>query len=287
MALYKPPKYDDMVYQIFTCVVYLMKKGGAMDAVKKTIVILIMVCSLPAAGFCDTPRAASDEAGMHSLLNAYSALADEHLGSVLRGLRLLASTTEVESGRWETMQGLLARFDKSGIAAAAVWYALPDGRYYSVEKGLTGESLADRPYFRELAAGKEVVGELVISRSTGKRSAVFAVPVMRDGKMAGALGVSLSVDELSGLLNKKMGLPPDFVFYALDTKGRVSLHGKPELLFAYPSDLGSKTLDVAVKKMMSEKEGVVRYNFQGQKTVYFKKSPLTGWVYALGVITRK
>ena len=40
-----------------------------------------------------------------------------------------------------------------------------------------------------------------------------------------------------------------------------------------------------MKKMMSGKEGVVNYEFQGRKTVYFKKSPLTGWVYALGVIT--
>jgi hypothetical protein len=250
-----------------------------------------MACCLPVAGYCDTAGTASPEActprqaDMRSLLNAYSALADEHFTSVLRGLRTLASTSEVKSGKWAAMKGLLAQFRESGTTAAAVWYARPDGGYYTVKKGLSGENLADRPYFPGLLAGKEVVGDLVISRSTGKRAAVFAVPVKKGNKITGAVGVSVSVDETSLMLNKKMALPQNFVFYALDTKGRVSLHWKPELLFAYPSDLGSPTLNDAVKTMMSGKEGEVIYEFQGRKTIYFKKSPLTGWVYALGVVS--
>ncbi len=262
-----------------------------MDTLKRTIAVLIMACCLPAAGYCGTHKAGTDEAvtkrqaDMRSLLNAYSAFADDYFSSIIRGLRLLASTGEVKSGKWDVMEGLLTEFDKSGIATAAVWYAMPDGGYYTVEKGLTGENLSDRPYFPGLVKGREVAGELVISRSTGKRAAVFAVPVRTGDEITGALGVSLSVEGVSRLLNEKMGLPPDLVFYALDTKGQASLHEKPELLFAYPSDMGSETLNEAVKKMMSESEGVVNYEFQGKKTVYFKKSPLTGWVYALGVVT--
>lgn len=262
-----------------------------MDNIKRTIAILVMVCCLPTAGYCDMHETVKGGAGaqcqpdMRILLNAYSAFTDEYCGSIIRDLRLLASTSEVRSGKWEVMNGLLAEFDKGGIAAAAVWYARTDGSYYTVKDGSTGISLADRPYFPGLVAGGEVAGELVISRSTGKRTAVIAVPVRIGDKITGALGVSLSVDDVSRILNEKMGLPPNFVFYALDSKGRVSLHGKPELIFVYPSDLGSETLNEAVKKMMSEDEGVVTYEFQGKKTVYFKKSPLTGWVYALGLIT--
>jgi len=254
-------------------------------------VLSILACCLPVAGYCDTPGAgagvadAQPQADMHCLLNSYSALADEYFNSVLRDLRLLAATDEVRSGNWESMKGLLTVFDKSGIAAAAVWYARPDGGYYTVEEGLTGKGLSDRPYFPGLVSGKEVAGELVISRSTGKRASVFAVPVRSGDKVTGAVGVSVSVEETSRMLNEKMGLPKNFVFYALDTKGRVSLHGKPELLFVYPSDLGSDTLNDAVQRMMSENEGEVAYEFQGNKRVYFKKSPLTGWVYALGVVS--
>ncbi len=261
-----------------------------MNTIKRIFAILIMVCCLPAAAYCDTFGTAGEvcmppETDMHSLLNAYSAIADEHFSSVLRGLRILASTEEVKSGKWPAMKDLLKEFDESGITAAAVWFARPDGKYYSVEEGLTGKSLADRPYFPGLISGKEVKGELVISKSTGKRSSIFAVPVRKGKKVIGALGVSVSVDETSSMLMKELELPKNFVFYALDTQGRVALHWKPELLFVYPSDLGSPTLNDAVKKMMSEKQGEVSYEFQGKKKIYFKKSPLTGWVYALGVVS--
>ena len=261
-----------------------------MNTIRRAFAVLVMVCCLPAAGYCDEPGAAAGGAGMqqvdmHSLLNAYSALADEHFNSVLRGLRMLAATSEVKSGKWAAMKGLLKEFDDGGITAAAVWYARPDGKYYSVEEGLTGKSLADRSYFPGLISGKDVVGELVVSKSTGKRSSIFAVPVKKGNKTVGALGVSVSVDETSRMITRDLELPKNFIFYALDAKGRVSLHEKPELLFVYPSDLGSETLNDAVKKMMSEDKGEVAYDFQGRKVVYFKKSALTGWVYALGVVT--
>jgi len=262
-----------------------------MKTLKNTIVILIIALCIPSIGYCDTSgkeaseAAVQQQADMHCLLNAYSALADEYFNSVLRDLRLMASTSEVKSGRWANMKGLLKEFNNSGVAAAAVWYVRPDGGYYTVEEGLTGKVLSDRPYFLGLISGKEVAGDLVISRSTGKRVTVFAVPVKNGFKVTGALGVSVSVDDTSRMLSEKMGLPQNFVFYALDTQGRVSLHWKPELLFVYPSDLGSDTLNDAVKKMMSEDKGEVSYEFQGRKKVYFRKSPLTGWVYALGVVT--
>jgi hypothetical protein len=190
----------------------------------------------------------------------------------------------VRSGEWDTMKGLLTKFSKSGINASAVWFAYPDGSYYTVEKGLTDQNLRDRSYFPVLMAGNDVVGYLVISKTTGKRSAVIAVPVNKDEKVIGALGVSLSVEEMSRMLEGKMDLPKDMVFYALDAKGQTSLHRISSLLFAFPSDMGSKTLKKAVDEMLSKKEGVVKYDFHGKKTVVFKRSGLTGWIFAMGVV---
>jgi methyl-accepting chemotaxis protein len=218
------------------------------------------------------------------LLNVYAALAEEHIGGVLRCLKVLSVSEEVKSGRWDSMKGLLAEFANSGINAAAVWFARPDGSYYSVEKGLTGRNLRDRPYFPGLMAGNDVVGDLVISKSTGERTAVVAVPVRKGGKVIGALGVSMSLVKISRMLDEKMGMPQNMIFYALHAKGRVSLHRQSDLLFVFPSDLGSKSLKRAVSEMMSKKEGVVRYEFRGKKVVYFRKSGLTGWVYAIGVV---
>ncbi|MDA8326966.1 MAG: cache domain-containing protein [Nitrospiraceae bacterium] len=183
--------------------------------------------------------------------------------------------------------GVIARFGGSGIGAAALWFARPDGSYYTGEKGLTGLSLRDRAYFPGLLAGKDVIGRLVISKSTGKRTAIVAVPVKRNGRIIGALGASLSVQELSRMIDEKMALPEDMVFYALNSTGQTCLHRKASLLFAYPSDMGSRSLSEKVRVMLSKPEGVVRYEFEGSRTVVFKHFPLTGWVFAVGLIRGK
>ncbi len=222
---------------------------------------------------------------MRILLDTFTALTEEHFSGIARGLRLLSLTSEVRSGNWSAMRGMLGEFGASGINPASVWYARPDGRYYTVEKGFMDRSIADRPYFARLLAGNDVMGDLVVTRSTGKRAAVIAVPVKKDGEVTGALGVSVSADRVGLMLQEKMALPGDMVFYALDANGQCALHRDSSRLFVFPSDMGSRTLREAVKEMLSKSEGTVRYQFHGERTVFFKKSWLTGWVFALGVDT--
>lgn len=224
-------------------------------------------------------------ASMRLLLNSFSALGEGHIENVLRGLRIISLTEEARSGDWEKMRGILEEFGISGIDAATLWYARPNGSYYTVEKGLTGLSLRDRGYFPRLMAGEEISGDLVISKATGKRSAIVAVPVKRNGSIIGALGVSLAVEGISRRIDEKMGLPANMIFYALDQKGQTALHRITTMLFAYPSDMGSKSLSKTVSDMLDRQEGVVTYDFYGERTVVFKKSSLTGWVFAVGVIT--
>lgn len=238
--------------------------------------------SLSAIAQENTPYTTTE---LRTVLNTFTALAEEHVEGVLRGLKLLSATEEVKGGQWDAMKGLLAEFGKSGINPAAVWFARPDGSYYTVENGLMDKRLTDRPYFSGLMAGDDVVGELLISKSTGKRSAVIAVPVKKDGRVVGAVGVSLSVEDMSRMLDQRMELPEGMVFYALDAKGQCSLHRKSDLLFGFPSDMGSETLKEAVGEMLSKQDGVVRYRFNGAKTVVFKRSRLTGWTFAIGAVT--
>jgi hypothetical protein len=159
----------------------------------------------------------------------------------------------------------------------------PDGSYFTVEKGPTGESLRERGYFPDLLAGREVVGALVVSKSTGKRSVVVASPVLVDGKVSGAIGVSLDATRLSASLDQAIRFPPDVVFYTLDGQGQTALHRAGELIFVFPSDVGSPTLGDAVRTMLARPEGVVHYEYGGsEKTAVFVRSPLTGWTLVLG-----
>jgi hypothetical protein len=267
------------------------EEGEYMMKIVRMTLFFLLVLSLPAIA-AEKKAPVQDKTGVSTaelklLLNSFAALGEGHMETVVRGLELISATEEARSGEWEKMGGLLAEFKKSGIKAAAVWFVLPDGSYYTVEKGLTGLNLSDRPYFPRLMAGEEITGELVLSKSTGKRSAVVAVPIKKNGKVIGALGTSLSVEGISRMIDEEMGLPGNLIFYALDQKGQTSLHRVSALLFGYPSDMGSKSLTKTVGEMLAEPEGVVTYDFYGERRVVFKKAPLTGWVFAVGVVTGK
>ena len=251
------------------------------------VLLLLFSPYVEARGKASAARPEKDSgkiADMQPLLNAFAAFSEEHIEGILRCLHILSSTEEVRSGEWDKMKRLLTEFSRRGIAPTAVWFAYPDGSYYTLEKGLTDLNLGNRPYFTSLLEGRDVAGDLVISKSTGRRSTVIAVPVIKEEKIVGAIGVSISLEEMSRMIEKKMALPKDMIFYALDAGGRTSLHRISSSIFAFPSDMGSKTLKEAVNEMLSKQEGVVRYDFFGRKVVAFKKSKLTGWIYAMGIV---
>ena len=221
-------------------------------------------------------------------LDAYRAAVEARLDGVLAATRTLAATEEVRSGQWARMREPLAVLAASVKEQAAVWFALPDGSYFTVDKGATGETLRERAYFPALLAGRDVVGALVVSKSTGQRALIVASPVLVDGKVAGAVGVSMDAAKLAASLDQAVRFPTDVIFYALDDQGQTALHRAGELIFVFPSDVGSSTLSDAVKTMLSRPEGVVNYRYAGsEKTALFQRSELTGWVFVLGRLAQE
>ncbi len=238
--------------------------------------------SLPGRIVNSADRVVSDyKTDPRTTLAAVMGLVDEHIAGALNGLRLLSVTEPVKGGDWETMKPLLLKFAEN--VQGVVWFVRPDGTYFTAEKGLMEQKLNDRAYFEPLMSGRVILGELVISRSTGKKSAVIAVPVQKDGRVTGAVGASLSLDKMSALVNDTLNLPENMVFYALDDLGRSALHKDPGLLFELPAAQGSGTLTKAAEEMLSKAEGAVVYELKGMsKTVFYKRSALTNWHFALG-----
>lgn len=227
----------------------------------------------------ETPQQVDARIALHGI----RALAEWRLRDVASELSLIAATDAAKSGAWDTMKGLLQALAATNIPANAIWFVRPDGFYYTVELGFTGLNLSDRPYFPGLMAGQTVLGTLVISRSTNKRSVIVAQPVRVGSQVIGAVGVSYSVDQLSAEIDQTMQLPGAAVFYALDGTGQTALHRNPALMFEYPSDMGSDSLKAAVAQMLSQQSGTVEYVFQNMhKTVLFERSSVLGWVFAVG-----
>ncbi len=223
----------------------------------------------------------SPEKDTESLLSAFVAYTDLRIGSVQQSLEILASTSEARSGRWEEMKGLLKGYERSD-SGLIVWYLRPDGTYYTADKGLMKEKLSDRSYFTDLIAGRTIIGSLVISKSTGQRSAVIAIPIREGGKVVGAVGASLFLDKLAQQIDSMLTLRKEVTFFALAPNGLTTLHRKKERHFLDPRELGSETLKKAVNEMLSKNSGEVTYEFDNAtKKAIYRTSPLTGWKFAI------
>jgi hypothetical protein len=127
--------------------------------------LLLFILVMPALGRAqpcvESPSCSDKDA--QSLLYAFMSYANLRIRSAQRSLEILASTTEVRSGNWRSMEESLRSYEKSENGLI-VWYVRTDGTYYTADKGLS-----DRSYFPDLFAGKEVTGSLVICKSTGQR----------------------------------------------------------------------------------------------------------------------
>lgn len=121
------------------------------------------------------------------VLDTLSAVADSHVASMADALAVAALSQDVQALDWGSMKPLLAAIQER-FGPAVVWYAQPDGSYYTVDLGLTDKNLKERAYFPKVMAGETAIGELVISQSTGTNTVIVAVPIMAQGKVVGAFG---------------------------------------------------------------------------------------------------
>ena len=239
---------------------------------------ILMLCSLTAQAESKT---ASLNLEPQVALGAYKGLVEDHLSGVLRTERVMALTSEARSARWEAVRPLLDRFRNDLTTDATVWFMLPDGSYYLADTGeLSTQNLKDRPYFPRLMAGKDVLGDLVISKSSGYRSLIVATPVMVNGKVVAAIGVSVRLRLLTELVEANMKLPHNAYFYALDPDTKIVLHRNVDRLFKSVSEVGDESLGEAFKAIMTKDQGEFNYTLKGNKmTSIFQKSTALGWYF--------
>jgi hypothetical protein len=256
-------------------------RAAALVVVIMTLSVTHSSCAQDGAAQADASQLCVDaRVALASLMS----LSDGHLQRIADSQKTLAGTNEARSADWERIKGPLTEMAQRNIPAV-VWFALPNGTYWTVEQGLIAEKLSDRPYFPRLLAGQSVIGDLVVSKSTGKASAIVAVPVVRNGIVVGALGSSVYLDKLSNLIDKEMALDKSVIFYSFNAQPLVGLNWDPDLIFLEPMKQENQSLKLAFQQMLSKDKGTVNYDYRGRtRTVIYRKSPVTNWWYAFGII---
>ena len=171
-------------------------------------------------------------------VSAVLALTESRVEGIVNTMQVMALTDEVKSADWDTMKPLLTEFENNSIPLVA-WFALPNASYYTVDSGLASGNLSDRAYFPKVMNGEVFVGDLVVSKSTGRESMVAVVPVKDGNEVIGALGVSIFLDEFSQSITGSLMLPDDVVFYAVNADNVIALHTNVDMIMKNASEQGA------------------------------------------------
>lgn len=246
--------------------------------------ILALAMSVGSISF-GSPASASPQTAMHVdagvALSSLVALSDGHLRKLADTMQLAARRVEAQRVDWSHARPALAELRPMNVACV-LWFALPDGSYWTLEGGRQPANLRARAYFARLLSGNAVIGDLVVSKSTKKAVAIVAVPIVKDNAVAGAFGASVYLDRFSEELRQEMSLAPDTIFYSFDSRAVIGLNWDKRLIFLEPRKM-SPDLDRAFGTMLTHTHGVETYVFRGRtRTVLYRKSNVTGWWYALG-----
>jgi len=216
------------------------------------------------------------------ILQNASQTVDDILSKELQRLKTLAKKDSVLVGNWEIIKESLGENESERIKTL-YWYSLPDGSYYTSAKGKVDANLSDREYFPKLKQGKSVVGYPIIGKTSGRKSIVIAVPVIKEDEVVGMLGSSIFLEDLWIDLKNKVDLPEDYDFYAINSKGVTifDLESK-ELLLNDTLEESSTSLVEAVKKIMATENGKVKYSWNEiEKIAIYNKSKMCDWRYVL------
>lgn len=262
-----------------------LARVGAIGAVLAIGASVVSAQDNPGSGYRASPAFTVDgEIALQSLVS----LSDAHLKKLADMLTALAGSDDARSCDWERIRAPLTEAARVNIPAV-YWFAEPSGEYWTITEGHVPANLASRPYFPRVLAGKTVLGDLVVSRSTNRNTAVVAVPVRGPGNsVIGVLGASVHLDSLASRLRADMGgLRDGLLFFAIDSEPLGALNSDESLIFTEPLKLGDAEMQRAFRQILSGQAGVVTYDFRGgQRTVLYRKSAVTGWWYGFGMIKR-
>ena len=102
---------------------------------------------------------------------------DEWLSILLAEMKSVANNSSVRSLDWSVTEPYL-QLEQDRLPDF-YWFqmAKPDGSYYNTRVGLTKANIKNRIYFQQALAGKAVVDDPVLGRTTGIWQAHLAVPI--------------------------------------------------------------------------------------------------------------
>ncbi len=158
--------------------------------------------------------------------------------------------------------------DSSGVVFAA---ASPES---------LGVDAGAREYFKKAMRGQANIGDMVISKVSGKPVIPIAAPVIADGKVVGVFNLVLQSDFLTKIINSERVGHSGYAA-VINSAGIVIAHPKQELVMKMNA-LETEGMKDFARDMVDGKTGISHYVFQGnRRTAGFAPVKSTEWSVTL------
>lgn len=158
-------------------------------------------------------------------------------------------------------------FDKNGIAYA-----------YKAAGSNATITISNRNYFKRSMRGEVAISDALVSKTTGKSIVVISIPYRLNGEIVGVFCAALNISSFADnfVTPRRIGKTG----YAFMTARSGDMCAHP----ATSSTLKTRITDYDWgKEMVRNKNGVIRYNWQGiDKITTYRTEPTTGWL--IGVV---
>jgi methyl-accepting chemotaxis protein len=235
------------------------------------------------------------EAAEKSLQNqsriAAQLITDGVVESELRVLYELANRAGTRTMDWEIQRdSLLPDIDNHGYLDFAI-VGLDGNAHYI--KDDTVSNLADRDYIKDSLAGKSVISDVLISRVIGKPVVMFAVPILVDNKVVGAL-IGRRDGAILGDMTKEIGFGETGYIYMINPEGTIICHPDSDLVYRQFNPIKEVAENSSLKPLADFMSGVLSGDGQVKEYTFDDKIlmgaytpvPETNWTL-VGVIERE
>ncbi|MFB6366294.1 methyl-accepting chemotaxis protein [Paenibacillus elgii] len=218
------------------------------------------------------------------LVVSTATLIDQYISQRMTEMKILASTTDIRSNDAAAKNKFLKNFTESTKVFDGNTFISSNGIVTAdTNEASVGVNLGERPFFKNGLQGNSTYTEVLLAKTTGKRSIIVATPV-KDANNSTVIGVLTGLVNFEGFMDKyvKPLMINDGEGYPIvvDSSGIIQLHPVKELIGKSAAESGISPLLADILKAGNKQTGSTTYT-DGGKTYMVTYSPIEQTGYGL------
>lgn len=264
-----------------------MKSGMTRKVTLLIVMFAVFICVIVGGISVFISNQSMTSAAENALVDA-TRLSTEKINIIVNDRLLLlqeiANRARTQSMDFKIQQeSLVGDVERLGYLDMAI--VTPTGQATYVTSGDTAD-LSDRAYIKKALAGEMNVSDVLISKVTNSAVLMYAVPIVKDSRVIGALIGRRDGNSLSEITDE-MGFGDKGYAYIINDKGIVVAHENREFVMtqfqpieAVKTDETLAPVAKAFEEMLQNKSGIGSYSYKGDD-LYNAYEPIVGTNWTL------